>query len=125
MKMRNSCLGDIPDQPEDWEPVNPNLDTVKGGVRWRNNATFMNTPFIAGLTSIQILQANLNRVYLLVQNNSTANMYIVFNNNANLFNGLIIAAGGNYEPYVAPFSGIYVIGTVAGLNGVIIEGVRG
>ena len=117
-------LGDVQDRPESWTPVNPKLDIIASKAVWRNNVNFLNQPFIAQTTSIQILQANLSRVYLLIQNNSAGIMYLVFNNSANLFNGVQIPSGGNYEPYIAPFSGIYIIGSAVNLNGVVIEGVR-
>lgn len=125
MRRINNALGDVQDRPERWEPVNPDLKNKVGKVPWRNTTNFLNLPFIVGTTSLQVLQANLSRVYLLIQNNSAGTMYVVFNNNANIVAGIQIPAGGNYEPYIAPYSGIYIIGSAVTLAGVAVEGVRG
>lgn len=117
-------MGELPDRAERWTEVNPSTDKTAQKAPWRNTINFLNNPFIAGTTSIQVLQANLSRIYLLIQNNSAGTMYLVFNNSANRFNGVQIPAGGNYEPYIAPYSGIYILGSVANLAGVAIEGVR-
>ena len=109
---------------ESWPELNPPKSKADKVVPWSNTTSFLNTPFIVGTTSLQVLQANRSRNYLLIQNKSASNMWVVFNNAATSFAGVLVEAGGNYEPYVAPYSGVYIIGAAAALEGVCIEGVR-
>jgi hypothetical protein len=117
-------IGDLQERRERWPELNPRHGPKAGAKPWRNTITFVNTPFIAGTTSIQVLQGNIARDYLLIQNKSAGNMWVVFNQSATQFAGVLIEAGGYYEPYSAPWSSINILGAAANLNGVCIEGVR-
>ncbi|MDH5654204.1 MAG: hypothetical protein OEZ39_20295 [Gammaproteobacteria bacterium] len=94
-----------------------------------NDVNFINVPFKLDTInkSYQIIPGNKARVYLNIQNKSPAGeLYITFNNAANVFTGIIIySSGGYYEPFVAPGSSVHILGNVANMTGVIIEGVRG
>lgn len=118
-------VGEINREPV-WPELNPDLRKQSGTKRYINNTTLINVPFRTGAASVsfQILQANRSRNYLLVQNKSASNMWLVFNNSATVFAGVLIEAGGFYEPYKVPWSSVNVFSTVANLDGVAVEGVE-
>lgn len=71
-------------------------------------------------TSTKFLTGNAHRTYVLIQNNGTANIIATFG--AAGSQGVIIAAGGNYEPYKGIIDDIY-LKSVSGTQSVtIIEG---
>lgn len=118
-------VGEINREPV-WPELNPDLRKKSGAKRYINNTNHMNVPFRTGAASVsvQILQANRSRNYLMVQNKSASNMWLVFNNSATVFAGVLVEAGGFYEPYKAPWSSVHVISTAANLDGVAVEGVE-
>lgn len=99
-------------------------------------------PFTAGLVSIQIIPMNPLRVYLVVQNTSAANIFINFGQAATLTNALRLPAAAFYEQVgvgggrnvsgsISNYGGsfitsdsLHIIGSAAGLSGVVIEGIR-
>ncbi len=99
-------------------------------------------PFIAGVASEQIIPMNPLRVYLVIQNTSLAAIFINFGQAATLTNGLRLAAGAFYEQIgvgggrnvagsISNMGGsfitsdsLHIIGSAAGLAGVVIEGIR-
>src|SRR3972149_3148872 len=74
------------------------VTTVAGGI---NRVSFTNRSGTLTAASVaqQIMAANLNRKYLLVQNVSSGNMWINFNTNANLNQPsiLLLAGGGSFD----------------------------
>lgn len=50
----------------------------------------------AGVDQLAIPRPQYERIYILIQNNTTGFVYMTFDNAATLLNGIIIAAGGNY-----------------------------
>ena len=116
--------------PYDVYPERPgpmgNPPRAKRGPRWQNTIEFINTGFIAQLTSLEALPANWNRNYFLIQNKGANDVYVAFGNPVapNYFNGAIIYAGGFYEPYKAPRNSVHIIGTAANLTCVLIEGIQ-
>jgi len=97
---------------------------------WVNNFTAALYPFIIGTTSQQIVPANPLRCYLLVQNKSAlADMFINFGQKAST-GSIIIIPRGNYEfvggagggPF-SPGNSVWVLGSVAAMSGVLVEGV--
>jgi len=75
-------------------------------------------------SSQPVLNSNDKRVYLLVQNNGTSDVFINFANKATQGNIKIIA-GGNYEPSVAPIDSIYLVSETGMVNLCsIVEGVE-
>jgi len=136
-------LGGLPQDRQDPEPGGVHYPGDRGAVpgqpgrgprgaaRWVNSYTSTNFPFIIGLESQQIVPANPLRTYLLIQNKDAgADMFINFGQKANAFNGVIIVPRGNYEliggsaggPFV-PSDSIWLIGAVADMDGVLVEGV--
>jgi len=87
-----------------------------------NNIIFINTGYTINALSVQVLPANNNRTYLLIQNKSAAPVYFSFGNKANVYDGVEIVAGGNYEPYIYPSSSLHMIASVADSDVVIVEG---
>lgn len=105
--------------------------TPSGRPRWANTNTATNFPFVIGLTSEQIVPANPLRTYLLIQNKDAgADMFINFGQKANAFNGVIIIPRGNFEfvggaigGSFSPQDSVWLLGAVADMSGVLVEGV--
>lgn len=88
-----------------------------------NQSTWQTANFTAGLTPIKI-QDWMLRKFLIIQNRaSTGVIYVGFGWVPTLANGLILPAGVSYEPYSYPVNEIYVLGSIAGVSGLLIWGV--
>lgn len=75
-------------------------------------------------TSTQILDINLKRSYLLIQNKGSANVYIKFNTAHSGIEGVKIIPGGNWESEIPPTS-LAFAKAESGTNLLtIIEGVK-
>ena len=106
------------------------LDPGSGYVTdWINRNTLSLFPFTVGATAQRLLPANPLRTYLIIQNKSGGIIYVNFGNNPTPFVSIEIAAGGNYEftggatgGAFSPQDDIYILGSVAGINGVGGEG---
>jgi len=132
--MRQKGLGTLPEPlfKERSFKGKRTLDPGAGLVpEWINNFRAANYPFTIGLTSRQIVPANPLRCYLLVQNKSAvSDMFINFGSKATTANGIIIIPRGNYEftggavggPF-SPGNSVWVLGAVAAMSGVLVEGV--
>lgn len=59
------------------------------------------TTTIVGTSGVQVLAANADRGYLIVQNNGTGNCFIKFTGAITGSEGLIIGSGQNFEPTTA------------------------
>lgn len=126
---RGQNLGEL---PRDYYKQGPVNDPGAGLIpEWVNNFTATNFPFVIGTTSEQIIPSNPLRSYVLIQNKDAASdMFVNFGNAATAFNGVIIIPRGNYEliggavggPF-SPSDSIHVLGAVAGMQGVVVEGV--
>lgn len=122
MTYQNRGLGDLPDnvtgEKHSPEPVGPRFDALK----YPRKSKFTNNGF--GLTTVskQVLSSNNKRLYLLVQNNSVADVRIAFGKKADTFSGILIPAGGYYEPYVCPTDAVFALSTAAA-NIVVVEGI--
>jgi hypothetical protein len=68
-----------------------------------------------GVVPAQVLTANPSRNYLAIQNQSASDMFVTFTQQ-NRAGGIRIAAGGSYEPLVAPRGTIYLRSENAGPN---------
>lgn len=80
-------------------------------------------PFVAQTVSDLAIADNLNRNYLIVQNNGAANIFINFNAAASI-NHIKIIPGGNYEPIVVPTGGLHIISSAANNDVAILEGIK-
>jgi hypothetical protein len=110
-------VGEIPQnlRPEHIErasrPKDPNIMRPRNiALRGKFSSTVVNATDAAKTP----LSANDKRVYLIVQNNGTNDVFINFGNKATVGNIKIIA-GGNYEPVVAPVDSISLV-CAAGLT---------
>lgn len=78
--------------------------------------------YSATTTSTQALAYNGARSYLLVQNQGTVSVIVKFMSAQGASEGIVIVAGGNYEPIRVPMDAMY-IKSVSGTQTVeIIEG---
>lgn len=69
------------------------------------------------------LSYNENRVYLIIQNQDTANnLYITFVGGGAISRGIRIAPGGYYEPFISPKNSVNAYFDGGG-NGFIVEGI--
>jgi len=109
------------------EILNPDMGSVPD---WLNQFTQSNFPFTTDGSSQRLLPANPFRTYLLIQNKSGDFMYVNFGQAATIYNGIRIAAGGNYELIGGarggahcPADDVNLLGNAAGLDGVVTEGV--
>jgi hypothetical protein len=73
-----------------------------------------------GTTSALAVGANSNRVFLLVQNNGSASVTLAFGGASS--NGIVIPAGGAFEPTFAPSDSIYLVSGSASQSVIIVEG---
>jgi hypothetical protein len=96
---------------------------------WINRNTMSLFPFTIGTTARRILPANPLRTYLIVQNKSGGTIFINFGQNPTQFASIQITASGNYELIggatggaFSPQDDIFILGSVAGLDGVAGEG---
>lgn len=110
------------------------LNRPSGGLlygEWENKYTASLYPFVATLVAQILIPANPRRAYVLIQNKDPANDLLVnFGQKPTAFNSVIIEPRGNYEFVGGSFGGafvpadsVWVLGTAATQNGVLVEGV--
>ena len=59
-------------------------------------------------TSVQVLPANSSRRALIIQNNGSSSIYVKVGSTIASTEGLVVAAGGNYEPVIPPTGSIWM-----------------
>lgn len=97
--------------------------SLTAGATNLNNTRLSLTTASVTTSSGQVLVANPARKYLLIQNNGSASIYIKFDTTIAGTEGIVIPAGGSYEPIIAPMQAIYMK-AVSGTNSVTIyEGI--
>ena len=90
------------------------------GYRVVYNAQFNQARFeVTNNRSFLIFEDAINREYFLLQNKSINPVFLTFGQKATDQIGLEIAAGGTYEPPVAPVDAIYCIGDIAAAQVII------
>ena len=97
---------------------------------WVNRNTLSLFPFTIGIAANRILPANPLRTYLIIQNKAAiGNIFVNFGQNPTAFASVQIVAGGNYifeggatGGAFSPQDDVYVLGSVAGIDGVAGEG---
>lgn len=62
----------------------------------------------ATTTSTKVLNADVGRNYLIIQNNGSASVIVKFGSVQSGSEGIVIIAGGNYEPVKAITNSVYV-----------------
>lgn len=73
-------------------------------------------------TSTQFLAANSAREYLLIQNNGTTNVIVKFGSAQTASEGVIIVAGGNYEPIKGIYDSVWMKSVSSTDSVTIVEG---
>lgn len=117
---QSQTIGNIGGGPDAPVPVPANIPQPNAPVsieiqRTMSNALFNTFTFADQFT----LPYNPRRVYLLVQNNGAAILYLNFQGIAPPFTtGLQIIVGGNYEPFMPPINAI----SGSGSAGFVSEG---
>ena len=123
-------LGDLPYERDRQGRLNrPSGGLVYG--EWENKYTASLYPFVATPVALIVIPANPRRAYVLIQNKDAASDLLVnFGQKPTAFNGVIIEPGGNYEFVGGSFGGafvpsdsVWVLGTAATQDGVLVEGV--
>lgn len=79
-------------------------------------------PFVTTTSSVRVLEDNIYRKYLLIQNNGADFIVVNFTNAAGLTSGLKMASNAVYEMLRPTLQAINIIGNSAGLNVIILEG---
>lgn len=75
----------------------------------------------AATTAATLLQSQQKRRYLIIQNTSaTGILYLGFGYSPTSTTGLIIQAGGYYEPFQIPDNDIFMLGSIASVTGVML-----
>ena len=129
-------LGELPPHTQVPVPLNPpqGTDTVAAKNQasvvnaWQNPFSATQRPFVIGTAAAQVLQANPRRCYLLIQNNSSAVMYVAFGGVS--VNSVQIQGSGGYWEFgggglytFCPPNAVYILGSAADQAGVAVEGV--
>lgn len=95
----------------------------RGALLTAENSVNINViSFITTVLSVRVLEENIYRKYLLIQNNGADFIVINFTNAASLLSGLKMASGAVYEMLRPSLQSINIIGNAAGLNVIILEG---
>jgi hypothetical protein len=108
-------------------PANVGIPTQPGGAPSNQTLPFdqsnwQSIPFIVG-TSVILLQPNLARKFLLLQNLSgTGSLFFGFGWTPSATNSLALPVGFGYEPFRYPTNEIYVVSDMGGTAGIIIYG---
>lgn len=80
--------------------------------------------FSATTTSGQALSLNQYRNYLLIQNRGTADIYVKANSAHAGSEGILIVAGGSWEPLEAPIGAIFIKASTGTQSTAIVEGIK-
>lgn len=78
----------------------------------------------ATVTSTQILSQNLNRNYLMIQNNGATSIIVKYSSVQAGTEGVSIPAGGNWEPLIVPGDSVWIRSASSTDAMTIIEGIN-
>lgn len=103
---------------------NRNISSSDGAPRTRLGTRPFNVGAIGVAQALCVLPVDENRAYLLIQNNSTANLFIGLDAAPQSAGQCLVLGPGNFwEPQVCPTNSIYVISaTLTNARGVAIFG---
>ncbi len=80
-------------------------------------------PFVVDTAGVMALPANPARGYLMVQNNSNADLLVSYDSLARPLASYVIGPGGYYEPRVVPTNSVYIASaSLANAACIVIEG---
>ncbi len=88
-----------------------------------NNILF--GPPVAGtatVTSTQVMAKNSLRTYLIILNTGSNSMYVKFGSAQSGTEGILIPAGWNYEPDLAPSNSVWVVTASSTTSYTIMQG---
>lgn len=89
----------------------------------RRQCNFVSQPFTVGVEPL-LIRTREDRTYLMIVNTSgAAAIYLGFDFQPTSLNGVILTAGGAYEPYQVPTNDIWIAASIAGATGTIIYAV--
>lgn len=129
--LAHSQIGDLPEDIARERRPGPVFDPSGGlALDWVNRYKTTNFGRIIGVTSVNVLQNNGLRTYLLVQNKDPAtDLFLTYTTDASVFGGILIIPRGNYELIggekggsFIPSDSVNLIASAAGVNVVIVEG---
>lgn len=104
---------------------------VPGWAKWLLNIitphlfgslNYTSRTLVIGTDSEQLSPGHERRRYLFIQNLSIGSLYINFDNQAGVNQGILLTAGAAYEPFRVPRNAIYIAGSAADLPLIFIEG---
>lgn len=103
---------------------NANLSASDGAPRTRLAIRAFTCGVINVAQALQVLPADEKRAYLLIQNNSTANLFVGLDSAPQSAGQCMVLGPGNFwEPQVCPTNSIYVISaTLTNARGIAIFG---
>lgn len=108
---------DVQEQPEYRNPAR--MSNTDGAA---SMPQVMN-PFVVDTRGTMALPANPARGYLMIQNNSNADLYVNYDTDARALQSYIIGPGGYFEPRVVPTNSIYIASaTLTNAACIVIEG---
>lgn len=73
-------------------------------------------------TATQVLAVNTKRNYLMIHNKGSESILIKFGSTISASEGLLLPAGGYYEPMKAPRTSVYIKATTGTQTVLVIEG---
>lgn len=98
---------------------------VLASVTARANQTLFGAPLAvsATVTSTSVKAKNTLRTYLLIQNTGALPVVVKFGSVQNsATDGIVIPAGGNYEPFLAPANSVWIRTASSTSTVIIVEG---
>lgn len=89
--------------------------------RIERRAHFSALAFSVGSTVATLIRRQEDRLYLLIQNTDAANkIYLGIGYQPSSTTGIVLTAGTVYEPFQVPDNDIFVLGSAAGVTGVLL-----
>lgn len=76
----------------------------------------------ATTTSTKVMNTNNLRTYLLIQNKGSIGVYVAFAAQAGATDGVLIAAGGAFEPNLSPINEIWIQSASSTSDVVLVQG---
>lgn len=87
-----------------------------------NRVAMINRGFRVNNNSRRVLPANPKRMYLIIINTSTIPVYVSFSTDSDIGSAIPIQPGGNYEPWVTPYSEVYLRASINNGNASVVIG---
>jgi hypothetical protein len=88
-----------------------------------NQSNWQTIVFMAGLSVVKVQDFTYRKFFLIQNKSAVGTMYVGFGYEPNAGNGLELSPGVGYEPFNYPINDIWVLGTVANMQGFLIYGI--